>query len=411
MAEQLVIYLHETDTLYADWVFTQRNGELTTVTESGPLAELVEKNKNTLATVSQIVCIVGADILFYSEVNIPAKNKQRALQAIPFALEDQLAEDIEALHFAIGKAENSRYPVASIAHSTLKSLIEKLQQAGIKPDAIFADALCLPQNSRQWTLLQHKDKTSIRTDNGDVITTDNESLPVFIHSLLKQKEEHLPQTISVYLEADHELTGLSAPENIEIKQVRYKQTPLSLFCPQLNQPEMLNLLQGPYQAKKQSKQWWQPWKTAAVIAAAALVLQLISGSLNLNRLQHENQLINNQITQIYKKSFPRSKKIVNARVQMENKLKQLKKSSGKSDYSFTDILLDSAPLIKQTAGAEIQGINYHNRKLEIQLVLDKLSTAENLKNQLNKLAHIKAELLSASSEAKQVNARIRLEAL
>jgi len=414
MADQLLIYLHDNQTLDADWVFIQPNGEASSVIESGTLSELAEKNKNALADASYINCIINAELVSYSEINIPAKNRQRALQAIPFALEDQLAEDIDQLHFAIGKASDNSYPVISIAHHSLKDLLEKCQPAGINIDAMYVDILSLPDNTQSennWTVLQSNSKASILTTDGDLINADSDSLPVFFASLIQQKVENLPDTVNYYHEDNSEAEELALAEEVSLKKICYKQTPLMLFSSQLSNPSMLNILQGSYQVTRESNQWWRPWKTAAIIAAVALGLHIISGGINLNQLQQENKLIEKEITHIYKKSFPRSKKIVNARVQMENKLKQLKKSSGKTDYSFSDILLDTAPLIKQTAGVEMQGISYHNRKLELQLTLDKLSTAEALKNKLNKLSRVKAELLSASSEAKQVNARIRLESL
>ena len=414
MADQLLIYLHDNQALNADLVFIQANGEATSVIESGPLHELAEKNKNALTQSSRISCIINAELVSYSEINIPAKNRQRALQAIPFALEDQLAEDIDQLHFAIGKASDNTYPVVSMANQSLKNLLEKCQHAGINIDAIYIDILSLAddlQADNSWAVLQSDNKASILTSNGDVINADTGSLSVFFDSLIQQKADDLPVAVNYYHEENSETATLALPEEVSLKHISYKQTPLMLFSSQISEPSMLNILQGPYQVVRESNQWWRPWKAAAIITAVALVLHLLSGGLKLNRLQQENQQVQAEINRIYKKSFPRSKKIVNARVQMENKLKQLKKSSGKSDYSFADILLDSAPVIKQTAGAEMQGINYHNRKLELQLTLDKLSTAEALKSQLNKLARVKAELISASSEAKQVNARIRLEAL
>lgn len=411
MAEQLVIYLYDTESLAADWVFTGPGGEATSVCESGTVTDLVEKNSNRLAAVNRISCIVHAELMNYTQLDIPAKNRQRALQAIPYAMEDQLAEDIELLHFAIGQAEGTRYPVATVRHHILRQLLEKLSAAGISPDFLYPDILCLPSPGSHWNILQHQQQFSLSLPHGEVITGDIDVLPFFLQSVIKQHADSLPDSVVIYHEEDFQLPECELPIDTELKLQPYKQTPLLSLVAGLSNPELFNILQGQYQVVKQSNQWWKPWQAAAILAGISLVLALLSGGLDLNRLQKENSQIENEIIRIYKASFPGSKKIVNARVQMENKLKQLKKGSGNTDISFTDILIGSAPIIKQVNGVEIQGINYHNRKLEMQLVLDKLSTAETLKNRLNKLSGIKAELLSASSEAKQVNARIRLEAI
>ena len=412
MANQLVIYLKNINTLEADWVFTQADGELATVVDTGTIAELVEKNKHAINDADHIICIIKSDLIHFSCLDIPAKNKQRALQAIPFALEDVLADDIELMHFAVGKASQSIYPVASIKHETLKTILQNLEASGIKADQLYPDILCLPKPDDNWNIFSHNSETSLHLNNGDLIHADKDTLPVILQALTNnQAELGHPSYINLWSEDSNELPEFSLPDDTQVKQQSYSSSPLPLFCSNLKGEQLINLLQGKYQVINQSKQWWKPWQLAASLAATVIVLELATGSISLHRLENKNSVIDSEIINIYKKSFPGSKKIINARVQMENKLKKLRKSNGKADYSFTDILIDAAPIIKNTANTTIQSINFHNNKMEVQLVLDKLSTAEALKKQLNKLQNIKAELLSASSEAKQVNARIKLEAI
>ena len=412
MANQLVIYLKNINTLDADWVFTQADGELATVVDTGTINELVEKNKHAINDASHITCIIKSDLIHFSSLNIPAKNKQRALQAIPFALEDILADDIELMHFAIGKASQNIFPVASIKQETLEAILHSLEASGIRADQLYADILCLPKPDDSWNIFSHNNEVSLHLNNGDLIHADKDTLPIILQSLSdNQSELALPEHINLWSDEANELPEITLPDDTQIKQVNYSNSPLSLFSSNLKGEQLVNLLQGKYQVVNQSKQWWKPWQLAASLAAAVIVLELVTGSISLHKLETKNAIIDSEIIDIYKKSFPGSKKIVNARVQMENKLKKLRKSSGKADYSFTDILVDAAPIIKNTANTTIQSINFHNNKMEIQLVLDKLSTAEALKKQLNNLKNIKAELLSASSEAKQVNARIKLEAI
>jgi len=411
MANQLVIYLKDINTLSADWVFTQQNGELATVVDSGTISELTEKNKHAISDTSHVICIIKSGLIHYSLIDIPAKSKQRALQAIPFALEDILADDIELMHFATTKPVQNIYPVISIKHETLKLILQNLEMAGLKPDQIYPDILCLPKPDNNWNIFQHGNDISLHLTNGDLIHADNDSLPMILKSLNQQTAEQLPDCVKLWTDENSDLPDTNFLNETATESVLYSNSPLSLFCNNLQKTQAVNLLQGSYQVVNQSKQWWKPWKLAASLAAAVIILELITGSITLHRLESRNANIDSEIIKLYKKSFPGSKKIINARVQMENKLKKLRKSNGKTDYSFTDILNDIAPILQRSASTTIQGINFHNQKMEIQLILDKLSAAEELKKQLNALKNIKAELLSASSEGKQVNARIKLEAI
>ena len=48
------------------------------------------------------VLVPGTECLL-SRVQIPGRNRQKLLRAVPFALEEQLSDEVENLHFAIGK--------------------------------------------------------------------------------------------------------------------------------------------------------------------------------------------------------------------------------------------------------------------------------------------------------------------
>ncbi|MCK4709549.1 MAG: hypothetical protein KAU21_13100, partial [Gammaproteobacteria bacterium] len=363
-------------------------------------------------SVRSIVCIISGELVNFSYLDIPAKNKQRALQAIPFALEEQLAEDIELIHFATSKAENNIYPVAAIKHDLIQSILNSLKENGIQPDYLYPDILCLPEVEDSWSFFNYQNDVGINLKRDTIIHSDLDMLPIILQTILQQTDESvLPETFEFWSNNEDELAELSIPENITLNRHQYNSSPVSLFAANINHSKLVNLLQNSYQVNKQSSQWWKPWQAAAALIITVIVLELFSASLTLNRLETENNNLSREITKIYKKSFPASKRIVNARVQMENKLKQLRKSNGKETLSFTDILANAAPVLQQANTIVINDINYHNNKLEIQFTIDNLSSVETLKERLNKLQNIKAELLSASSESKQVNARIKLEAI
>lgn len=414
MAEQLIIYIKDLSSLNADWIFSSQNGKINTPLNSGTLTELIEKNKNSVLSVSKIICIIAAKNIHLSYQNIPAKNKQRALQAIPFALEEQLAEDIDLLHFATGQADKNIYPVAAIKHETVEALLNKLSEYNIKPHALYVDINCLQKSNNSWNVLHHADEISIDQHKNSIINTDLDLFSVSINQLLQQLDTaDLPETIHIW--SDGETEELVLPdeisESIQVIKHEYKTSPIGLFSKSLTDNGLINLLQGPYKVISRSSNSWKVWKAAAILSAIAITLELFSGVIVLNDLEIENKLISTEINRLYKKSFPQSKRIVNARVQMENKLKQLRKSKGKTSSSFIDLLAASSAIIQQTNNLTIQAINFSNNRLELQFTIDKLSNVESLKNQLNQLPNIKSEILSSSSESKSVNAKITVEAI
>ncbi len=79
---------------------------------SGPLEQAAQR------AAGRHVCVLvpGTDVLL-TEPELPAKAGAKLQQIVPYALEEQLAEDIDDLHFAIGKRSGDAptTPVAVVA--------------------------------------------------------------------------------------------------------------------------------------------------------------------------------------------------------------------------------------------------------------------------------------------------------
>ena len=116
MSEVVFLRLHGPAALAADthaeWLTidssTLRHGNV----QSGSLAQAAEAIGSRRAT----VLVPGADILLAEPV-LPLKSSAKLAQVVPFALEEQLAADVEDLHFAVGKRDSRPgTPVAVVSH-------------------------------------------------------------------------------------------------------------------------------------------------------------------------------------------------------------------------------------------------------------------------------------------------------
>ncbi len=72
-----------------------------------------------------VVLVAGTDCLL-TEVTIPGKNRQKLLRAVPYTLEDQLSDEVENLHFALGESSaDDRWPVVVINRSFFRIIAGK----------------------------------------------------------------------------------------------------------------------------------------------------------------------------------------------------------------------------------------------------------------------------------------------
>src|SRR6516162_11231449 len=133
MSEWLLLRLPHAGAELATWLVVDARGAPLSPPQSGPLALAVPR------VAGRRVCVLvpGAEVLL-AEPEVPVKAGAKLQQLVPYALEEHLADDIEDLHFALGKrsADSSRVPVAVVARALLDQWLAELRGAGLEPDAL-----------------------------------------------------------------------------------------------------------------------------------------------------------------------------------------------------------------------------------------------------------------------------------
>lgn len=411
MADTLLIHFNPDTPDLATWSLVNNAGELTTMISHGSLtdaAPVAEKHKT--------VVLLDNTSVHVDNIKLPIKNRQKLLRAIPFALEEHIADDVDELHFVAGKAQqDGSTPVAAIKIATLEKIIYELGQANINPNAIIPDSLCLTANNKQWSVLLHGNQANLQFNTFNGGEFDLDTIPVIITSILQQKTIAPPEKIILFTrdgDSNEDITRAinhTLPEEVELINVSYNTHPLVVYCGHYQKAMPLNLLQDAYKPKSKNNIAWRQWRLASALAVIWIGLSLGSASAEYFGLQEKNKQLNVQIEKIYKKSFPESKRIVNARVQMEQKLNELKGNSSSNDGgSLIALLSDSANALSSEEGVTLQSINYRNNKVDLELTGTTLQAIESLNKKINNTP-LKSEITSSSSEKDLVKGNILIQ--
>ena len=406
MASTLLLHYDPAKPDQATWSHVNNQGELTSRITSGSLEDAA-----VVAQQHKVVVLIDSSNVHLNHVQLPTTNRQKMLRAIPYALEEQLAEDIEDFHFVIGKADPYYgTPVAGIRKDTIEGLLAAFNQAGISIDAIIPDAICTPAAPDQWSVLFHAGKALVQFQAliGSVIDTAN--LPLLLQASLGKAENKPARIVCFYLDGEEPDPALEQIDpDVEIVKVAYNTHPLVVFCGEFSRAKSLNLLQGKYKPRRKSSGQWYRWRLAASLAAAWVLMYAGINLVELNSLEKKNAELGLQIEDIYKKSFPGSKRIVNPRVQMEQKLNELRGGGGPQGSQFLALLTESVSAISSQKDIEIQSIDFRNNRMDIGLTGTNLQSVETLNKQLNKNTELMTEITSATSEKNIVKGRIRLQ--
>lgn len=426
MSDTLLIHYSISTPQQATWGLSNDAGEIIDKITTGSLEELSEAAAN-----HPVVLLLDSQCLHINQLQLPTQNMQKMLKAIPFALEEFIAEDIEDFHFVISRNKhNDTTAVVGIDKQTLQQIIDLFQQAGITLEKIIPDTLCMAADARdrQWVCLNFNENTYLQTDVLNGMASTPELIPYILNSKLNETEDR-PEKLLLFCEQenteafdglDFEDMGIGEAGDddasddgntvTEVINVVYNTHPLVVFCGHYRQAMPLNLLQNEFKVKRKSSGNWQHWRLAASLAASWLVLHLGLTGYQLSQLKEENRVTKAKIEQIYKRSFPKSKKIVNPRAQMEQKLNALRSSAGGAGNGLIYLLAQSFGAVSHDKkNITLQTLTFRNNRMDIGLDSNNLQTIETLNQKLNKSGNIKSEITSSSSEKNKVKGNLRIE--
>ena len=409
MSETLLIHYNIEHEHQATWSLCNDVGELTGKITSGSLDELSEMAKGRRAIV-----LLNSQCLHINQLRLPTQNPQKMLRAVPYAIEEFIAGDIDEFHFVIAKNKHSDYTaVVGIDQVTLENIIKIFSSANINIETIIPDALCLAASEEQWVCLNYHANSYIQTSTNAGMIVANDLLPYVITSKLDDETLDTPKKILLFSEQENaaQFDQIDIKnDDIEIIKISYNTHPLVVFCGNYKQALPLNLLRHKYKPKRKSAGYWQHWRTAASLAVFWLILHLGLTAYKASELESENNITKIEIEKIYKKTFPKSKKIINPRVQMEQKLNELKNNSGNTGNGLLFLLAESfSAITKDKNNVTLQTLNFRNNRMEIGLEGTNLQAVESLNKNLNSNNKIKSEITSSSSEKDKVKGNLRIE--
>lgn len=379
-----------------------REGDPAQVVE-GLLAEAA-----AIAAGRQVVMLVpGADVLLM-DVAVPTRNRSRMATAVPYLLEEQLAADVEDSHFALGERDaQGRVAVAVVSRNCMDAWLARLAEAGLKADKLIPESLLLPFREGAWSVLVERDGVTVRTALQGAMTLDNANTAFMLQRALAEVEIK-PAALRVWRVENVTDAVIPDEPNVEVIRETLTVPPLALLAGQIPESAALDLLQGTYSRRERLGKMWRPWRPAAGLLAAWLVLQLGIMIYHYRELRIEEARLREDVSRIYLQTFPDAKRVVNARAQMEQRLAALR--GGPDDVGdFIKMLGAVSGPATAFGGVEINRLSYKEGEINISLAISDLQRLDQFKERLSSETHMIVEIQSAATRNSGVEASIRVK--
>jgi general secretion pathway protein L len=409
MSEWLLLRLPHAGAELATWLVVDARGAPLSPPQSGPVALAAPR------VPLRRVCVLvgGADVLL-AEPEVPVKAGAKLQQLVPYALEEHLAENIEDLHFALGKraAETSRVPVAVVARALLDGWLAELRGAGIEPDAMYADSELLPENPGQAVALLEADAVSVRPPGGTPVTLPADALSEALEIARGRAESSATggRGLILYTGAPewHQHSAqieAARPYFDGIKVQLLAGGPLALFAQQLPSTAAINLLQGAYAPVSSRGVGLKAWRVAAILLAGLIGLHVVGKAAELHLLKRHEHQLDASIREAFRSSMHAEANATDARGLMERRLAGVRGAGGGLLPALQALVQarDAAP------GTSVQSLNFHAGDLEMKLSAPDASSLDRLSQSLRSNGW-QANLTGGANSGSAYEGRIQMHA-
>ncbi|ASQ46597.1 type II secretion system protein GspL [Legionella clemsonensis] len=363
-----------------------------------PIAPLAKRSVNELKTVQKncrTILVLPTQIFSLHRLTLPWLTEKKARAAIPFALEEKLAQNVNSLHFAFDKHhyQNGQYLVVVGDKQFLSGVMEKFDQENIKFDYVTLDWFAL--NKQEIAILE----SCLLINEEEFEGALSQDLANFYQNKLNSAA---PGQYEIFAFSNSNSQLISAlGSNAEVTTI--KENSYIWLAQRLQNKKIMNLSQGSL-AREGGNHLTRRWYQAAIAMSILWLVTLIaSKTIQIHQLNQDTATVDTQIATIYRQFFPQAQQIISPKFRITQLLKS---NQNNADSSFWLLLNTLAKSFRKNL-MDLSQLRFQNQTLLITLTTTNFEELENLQTQLQK-ANIKVRQTQASTENEKVVGTLEL---
>lgn len=346
------------------------SGELPSQLELDKLSEYSKGRKVT-------VLVDSADVRLYRH-HMPTKPSRQILKALPYMLEDELAEDIEKLHFATGDSgfdkdqEDYWIDLAIVNKELVNGWLELLAKAGIQCKVLIPEILCLPLiEGADYAAIQLGSDWLVRESAWQGSSLDPSWLEMYWHNVLANTEQEQVKVAMLSPFSDAVQSLLIESNKVEFVSVEPEMAMMALA--KGAESAGWNLLQGDLAPKKSISPNWQIWRPAAILAGIALLVNFVGAFVSWQSNQNHLDEAKKELANNYKQAFPKEKFRANiVRRTLKRKVAEAT-GSATSEGNFLSYMQQLTPIFAKHQKTKVDSIRFDGNRQELRLAITALS--------------------------------------
>lgn len=355
MSEFLTVRLSSEQYSPIPWLVWSSNQQ--EVIASGELSDWqqLDELKNYAEQRSVVLLLAASDVVL-TEVEIPPGASRQFESMLPYLLEDEIAQDVDDLHFSVLAKENGKAQVCGVDRRWLQHMLDAFRAQGLDVKRVLPDSLALPLDDEGSSAAQLGEQWLFRHSAFQGSAVDQTWMPLYLDALANEHE----LSIACYS---------SLPENPG--KATWLSRPVEMTMALLSQgiaDSKFSLLTGEFKPKSSFFKHWKVWQKVAIsgsLLIAALVAQQV---LTIQRYESQAQAYREESERIFRQVMPGRNKIPTVsylKRQMEDEIRLL--SGGGGADSMLQWLEKLPNTIGQVKNVEVLSIKYDGNRGEVRI--------------------------------------------
>jgi general secretion pathway protein L len=351
-----------------------------------PLALHTSEEIKALQLNARTVVVLPTSVASIHALMLPKLSSRKAREAIPYALEEELAEAVTDVHVAFEQdtQDAGQYRVVVLNKLRLSTWIHALEEQGILFDAITLD----------WFALTP----------GELCATDTDLL---VHQ--QTVSGALSPLLAIQYLKTHvnEVVGFSFDDSAEalcaLGFLKSAGSYRLFVAKRLQEHTFLNLCQGEFQRTSQKSTQVRWYAFSALLFGVWFVSVLGVNGFLFHKLHTKEKAVDAEIAGIYHVFFPDAERVISPRFRVERVLKGKNVNKTSSYWS----LLDTLALVFKSHPLDIEHIQFRDETLWVRVVAQNFSKLEAFEQALGK-HHLEVKQTEASTRDNRVVSTLEL---
>jgi general secretion pathway protein L len=359
-----------------------------------------------------VVLVPGLDVVA-ALPELPSAPQSRLRQMVPYALEDALAQDVDRLFFAIGtRAESGHVSVSVVTRERLEYWLAALRAAGIRADALVADMEGVPETPGTLTLIVEGGRIHGRRAGHPPFVLEDIALGDLLAVVAGEDDDSGDlRHLTVYADTDAAERCRGELATLREQQVDAELTVLAdgvtvMLARTLGQHPGTNLLQGEFGRKSDWAVLVKPWRVAAGLLVASILLAFVAQAAQYVSLARSDTALSARLQQMCQQQFGASD-LRACETQARRALEAVGESpDGGSAEHF--LAMVAAVAATRPPGSRIEGLSYRNRVLDLQLLVPGVPALDEFTRRLSAERNLEARVQSTSTGEGGVESRVQI---